>query len=82
MDDQAQTQSAAAAAEAQSDAQPRRRRFIVIEIDGEPKIVGSYVELLTDQVTTSVNFYRAMFIAGGKRESRLPKVTVHERQVE
>jgi hypothetical protein len=59
-----------------------RRKFVIIEITGEPKMVDHYTELMIMQAEQSVLFFRAMFVTGGKRKSTLPTVKVYERQAE
>jgi hypothetical protein len=76
MDEQAQTQQPALPP------QPATRKFLVVEIQGEPKMVESYRSLIQMEISTAVEFYRMMFSAGGKKKSKLPTVLVHDRQVE
>jgi hypothetical protein len=62
--------------------QPATRQFLVVEIHGEPPMVSSYADLIKMQIESAVEFYRAMFMVGGKKKSKLPTVQVHDRQVE
>lgn len=76
MDEQAQTKPVT---------QPppeERRLFLIVDIQGDPRMVKSYMELLTMQIHTSVEFYSAMFLASGKKKMKLPRVSVIERQAE
>jgi hypothetical protein len=75
MTEQAQTQTASAPPLSS-------RKFLVIDIEGDRQLVDSYCDLFKMQIETSIEFYRAMFMAGGKRKSKLPTVQVHERQAE
>lgn len=76
MNDQAPTQNATPAPPLNG------RKFLVIDIEGDRQMVDSYCDLIKMQIETSIEFYRAMFMAGGKRKNKLPTVQVHERQGE
>jgi hypothetical protein len=61
---------------------PARRKFVIIEITGEPEMVDQYVSLMTMQAQEYVHFFRAMFTFGKKKAPKLPRVDVYERQAE
>jgi hypothetical protein len=59
-----------------------RRKFVIIDIAGEPKMVDHYVSLMIMEAQQSVHFFKAMFTFGKKKPPELPKVEVYERQAE